>query len=228
MGETQRENNKTNAEEIVLEIQEINTWNVPLKRDRFTANPNVNPEELLNMIKYCCDLWSYIYYAWQEIQSKRRGIDNRFYYQTIIFNLFMLSAITRKIGSDVIGNNKNLKDLRDNIAHMDEKLKKPLNFVPLNDIKDGSVLNNHGGGKTYTMAMTGMHIMGNDTVASPLGILDNIVFSTLKPTQKKSKYNRFVSYEISIEHLYEIQSNLLTLLDKYFIFPTTQSRINPT
>jgi hypothetical protein len=99
-------------------------------------------KELQNIVSCCCDTWNNVVYAWKRINVKEDDYDPRFYYQSIIFNLYMLGAITNSMGSDILSNNGELKDLRDNIAHMDEKLKKPLNIIPMNDIKPGSVLNN--------------------------------------------------------------------------------------
>ncbi len=171
--------------------------------------------ELQNMIRCCINVWNDIIYAWSKTQARESDCDPRFYYQTIIFNLYMLSAVTRRIESDVLENNESLKNMRDNIAHMDEKLKKPLNFVRVNDVKEGAVFKNEKGGKTYTYSLNGLFInTNNDTVATPLGVIDNTILSTLQPSEQ-STYDKFVSYEISEPHLLEVQDDLLKLLKKY-------------
>lgn len=172
-------------------------------------------EELRNMCFYCCDLWDNIAYAWLKIQSREGSHDPRFYYQSIIFNLYILSSITKSIEFDVLSKAKGLKDLRDNIAHIDEKLKNPLNFVPLNDIRAGSVIDRDGI-KTFTTSLTGLRINPtNNTTASPLGIVGDTIFSTLQPSEK-SQYDKFASFELTEMALTEIQTNLFTLLKKYF------------
>jgi hypothetical protein len=173
--------------------------------------------QLVNMILHCCHIWNDIAYAWSKIQEKVGRYDPKFYYQAIIFNLYMLGAITKRIENDILNNNDSLKDLRDNIAHMDERLKEQLNFVPLNSIKAGAVLTNTGGGKTFVYSLNGLNMnMSNDTVSSPLGVVDNTVFSSLKPS-RNSKYVDFVSYDITEDHLNEVKEDLIELLGKYFI-----------
>lgn len=200
---------------------------MPLKRISFpfsefkSAHQIINKnyknryEELQNLIRYSCFIWADVVYAWSKIQEQARGSDQRFYFQSIVFNLYMLGAITKRIERDVTCGDPSLKDLRDNIAHIDEKLKKPLNFVPINDVKDGAVHTNDRGGKTFKYSLNSISInLHNDTVASVLGLIENTVFSTLKPT-RSSKYKNFVSYEITEEHLCVIQTDLLKLLENY-------------
>ena len=178
-------------------------------------------EGLKNKINYCCDVWNNIAYAWRKVNDTNGvDFDSRFYYQSIIFNLFMLGAITKSIEYDILENDKNLKDLRNNIAHMDEKLEKPLNFIPINNIYPNAIEENGSGGVNVCVSLIGLTIDISDPktwiASSPLGIIGDTVFSSLQPTENRSKYKEFVTYKVTEENLNIIQNKLLNLLSNYF------------
>jgi hypothetical protein len=196
----------------------ITSLSIFFEEDKITnTNYKNRYQELRNLVFYCCDIWNNVVYAWDRISVEKNNFDPRFYYQSIIFNLYMLGAITSSIGSDALNNDRSLKDLRDNIAHMDERLKKPLNIIPMNEIEQGSVFNNDNGGKIFTKSLCGSSICLDDNVStsSPLGIIGNTVFSSLAPSER-SEYTKFVSYEVTENKLITIQSKLVILLEKYF------------
>jgi len=170
--------------------------------------------ELKQLTKYCCDIWNNIVYAWKRTHTQipNQDIDIRFYYQTIIFNLYILGITTKSIERDILMEEQNLKDLRDNIAHMAERLKRPLNFININKINP----NGFGGniiGNTIDTDSNGQII-----IASPLGIIENTIYSSLKPNPEKSNYKNkeFVAYQVTEDKLENIQGRLISFLNKYF------------
>ena len=96
--------------------------------------------ELKNLLFYWIDQWNNIIYAFNKTKDLSSDFDPRFYYQSILFNLYMLWSICQRIEADILGDGDNLKNLRDNIAHMDEKLKKPLNTVLINDVYKDAII----------------------------------------------------------------------------------------
>ncbi len=107
-----------------MNINEIITSLSTFRKEGDIKNSNYKNryQELENIVRYCCDVWNNIVYAFKKI-NQEVDFDPRFYYQSIIFNLNMLGNITSVIGGDILENDIKLKDLRDNIAHMDEKIK---------------------------------------------------------------------------------------------------------
>ncbi len=171
--------------------------------------------ELKNLLFYWIDQWNNIIYAFNKTKDLSSDFDPRFYYQSILFNLYMLWSICQRIEADILGDGDNLKNLRDNIAHMDEKLKKPLNTVLINDVyKDAIIKENWV--TNIGVSLVGLQIDLNTwIVASPLWIVWDTIFSTLQPSEQSS-YTDFVSYKITKESLIDLQNKLLKLLNKYF------------
>jgi hypothetical protein len=205
----------------MTEINEIIWTHYKIKEKNEIKNVYFNDryEELTNILKYSIDLWNHIVYAWKKINKQddnEKGIDKRFYYQSIIFNLYMLSSITKLLGSDITENSEALKDLRNNIAHIDEKLKKPLNVVSIHDVNPDAVEIKEDK-KIWRGDIIGLNInMQNNTASSPLGVLGDVVFSSLKPDETRSKYKIFVSYKISLNNLLELQKKFSRLLENYY------------
>lgn len=173
-------------------------------------------EELKNLILYSIDLWNFIIYAWTKISDEKdKSLDSRFYFQSIIFNLYMLGAITNRVEDNILDDFKNLKDMRDNIAHMDEKLKHPLKYVPINDVYNDALTFDNG--KIHLkVGLNGLNINDKFQIASPLGVLGNIIFSSLEPNKSRTSYSEFVSIKIDEDELLRIQKKYIEFLNKYF------------
>jgi len=182
-------------------------------------------EENNQLVFYSGDLWNYVVYAWNKINQQDYDnnipCDPRFYYQALILNLHMLGLVTKKLGKDILDGDTNLKDLRDNISHMDEKLNNGLNFVNTKIINPDLIRKDSTGKTIINGSICGCNIHNNfELIASPLGILGDVIFSTLKPNPKFSNYKDkdFVSYQITDKKLEKIFNKLIVLLSNFYSY----------
>lgn len=137
------------------------------------------------LIKYAFQLWNEIYYAYEQaIQSSEKN----FYYKSIAFNIYLLCAILSKKRITVSELNTDyVKDLRDIIAHIDEKIDEPINQVDINNLPTTQAVIKPGQISDITISDADMEINDDGaSISSPLGVYNGIIFSSLTPNVKKN------------------------------------------
>jgi hypothetical protein len=155
------------------------------------------------LIEYCYALWNDIFFAYGITKNEVANPKLEFYYKSIAFNIYLLYASIHRLkagGLQINNIDKGLsKDIRDLIAHFDEKILENINLVDLNKVPGASTyISNHNG----NLHISGGNIINGSLtsdsngvmVSSPFGVINSTIYSTLNPnydkdgTQKGSRF----------------------------------------
>lgn len=205
------------------ELCEIAISKLKIKNMNSIKNSSLKLEQIESLMNELLLNWNDVVYAFRKIEKfeekNEENYDPRFYFKSIIFNLFMINSIGRRLGSSKFAENSSLKDLRDNLAHLDEKLKKPLKLVSPDELKappeDPQIIVN---GYPMHGNINGVKTTGK-TIASVFGVYSDVIFSTLEPSNKSSdnyKRKKFAKFEINKKILLATQTVITDEATKYY------------